>query len=133
MPYSQFDHTADIGLEAWGKDLEEAFREAARGMFDVITDVNTIEARSSVEVKVTGDSLEMLLVDFLSELVFLFEVRGMVFGEFDVTIEGLTLTAVCRGEPLDMEKHPQGSAVKAVSYHDISVEREGRIRVILDV
>ncbi len=136
MPYEQFDHTADIGLEAWGDGLEDVFCEIAKGMFDVITDIDKIEKKEEQEFRVKSDSLEMLLVDFLSEFVFLFEVDGMLFSEFSVDIqEGdeFVLKAVCKGEKLDLEKHPLGSAIKAVSYHEISVDPEGRIKVIFDV
>ncbi|MFO8109144.1 MAG: archease [Thermoplasmata archaeon] len=136
MPYKQFEHTADIGLEAWGDNLEKAFQEAAKGMFDVFTDIDTVEPREKHEIKAASDSLETLLVDFLSEFVFMFEVKSMLFCEFQVRIQEskeFTLEAVCRGEEIDLDKHPLDTAIKAVSYHEILVDREGKIRVIFDV
>ncbi len=136
MPYEQFEHTADIGLEAWGDGLEDVFCEIAKGMFDVITDIDKVEGRKEHVITVKSDSIETLLVDFLSEFVFLFEVEDMLFSEFDVSIqEGdeFVLKAVCRGEKLDLDKHPLGNAIKAVSYHEIMVDPEGRVKVIFDV
>ncbi len=136
MPYEQFDHTADVGVKAWGEGLEEAVREIARGMFDVITDIDTVDAVEEKVVEVESDSLEMLVVDFLSELVFVFEVEGMVFSDFKIEIhedDSYRLIARCFGEKMDLQKHPQGSAIKAVSYHEIEVDRDGRVRIIFDV
>ncbi len=136
MPYEQFDHTADVGVKAWGEGLEEAVREIARGMFDVITDIDTVDAVEEKVVEVESDSLEMLVVDFLSELVFVFEVEGMVFSDFEIEIhedDSYRLKARCFGEKMDLQKHPQGSAIKAVSYHEIEVDREGKVRIIFDV
>lgn len=84
--YTIIDHTADIGLEATGSDLNEAFVNAAGGMFDILSDDSHIRSLGSFEVMVEGDTLEDLLVDYLTRLLFLYEVEGYLFSEFGVDI-----------------------------------------------
>lgn len=136
MGFEQLEHTADVALRAWGEDLEEAFAEIARGMFSVITDLDKVEPTGEYRLELKADDLESLLVDFLSELVYLFEVESILFCEFDVTLkrddeQGMTVMA--RGEKMDVGKHELHGAVKAVSYHEIEVDPEGIVKVIFDV
>lgn len=84
--YTIIDHTADIGLEATGSDLNDAFVNAAGGMFDILSDDSYIESLRSFDVVVEGDTLEDLLVDYLTRLLILYEVEGYLFCEFGVEI-----------------------------------------------
>ena len=69
--YELIDHTADIGLKAYGKTLSEAYENAAKGMFDIITDSSEIESVGQYDIRLEAPDLGQLLVDFLSELLFL--------------------------------------------------------------
>ncbi len=136
MAYEQFEHTADIGVRANGKDLEEAFAEAAKGLFSVMTDIEKVDSVGEYHIEMSARDHEELLVDFLSELVYLFEVESLLFSEFEVDIKSndeKTLLVKARGERIDHDKHELKKAVKAVSYHDIKVDPKGEIQVILDV
>ncbi len=136
MAYEQFDHTADIGIKATGETLEETFGEAAKGLFSVITDIDKVESVGEYRIEMSAHDHEELLVDFLSELIYLFEVESLLFSEFDVSItsnDEKKLAVTARGEEIDDERHELLQAVKAVSYHDIKVDQEGEIRVIFDV
>ncbi len=136
MAYEQFEHTADVGIRATGDGLEEAFAEAARGMFSIITDIGEVSPVGELRIELSAEDPESLLVEFLSELIYLFEVRSMLFSRFDVKMEhrdGIRMTVIAMGEVIDREKHVLKGAVKAVSYHDIMVDRSGEIRVIFDV
>ncbi|MDH7506401.1 MAG: archease, partial [Candidatus Thermoplasmatota archaeon] len=66
--YELIDHTADVGIKAYGKTLSEAFENAAKGMFDIITNNSQIESIGEYEIFLEADNLEQLLVDWLSEL-----------------------------------------------------------------
>ncbi len=136
MAYEQFEHTADIGVKATGDSLEEAFAEVGKGMFNVMTDIDNVEPLGEYRIELKAHDYEELVVDFLSELIYLFEVESLLFSDFDVTItsnDEKELVVKARGEKIDSEKHELLTAVKAVSYHDIKVDLDGEIRVIFDV
>jgi len=80
--YEIIEHTADIGIKAFGKTLSETFENAAKGMFDIITDKSEIESTGQYEIKLDAPELEQLLVDWLSELLFLNASQNLVFGFF---------------------------------------------------
>ncbi len=134
MRYEFIEHTADIAIKAYGKSVEESFGNAATGMFDVITDVSKVEPKGEYQVRVKSDDLENLLVDWLSELLFLHETQDVLFSEFDVKIENLSLVATAKGEAINREKHELKSGVKAVTYHMLEVnEKEGYVMFLLDI
>ena len=136
QPYRTFEHTADIGLEAEGATLEAAFANAARGMFAIIVNDRPIEAREERMVTLPMvDDLDQLVVDWLSELLYLHDVEGLVFGDFTLTITD-ELRAVVRGEPYNRAKHGYGTEIKAVTYHLLNIKRTKKgvfIRVLFDV
>ncbi len=134
--YNTFEHTADIGIEAYGSTLEEAFENAAKGMFSIITDGSDIAPveKRDIELPVDSDK-EQLLVDWLSELLYINDVDGMVFGDFKVKIDG-KLVGEAWGEKYDREKHGYGAEIKAVTYHMLQIKRNKKgfyIRVLFDI
>lgn len=135
--YDIIDHTADIGLKAYGKDLSEAFENAAIGMFDIITDNSEIVSKEKQEIKLKSDDIEQLLVDWLSELVFLNSARNLVFGKFDVELDekNCELSAEIFGEEYDTSKHSMGAEIKAVTYHMLEVKKEPKlyVQVLFDI
>ncbi len=136
-PYELIDHTADIGLKAYGKTLSEAFAHAAKGMFDIITNSSEIENKGEYAIKLSADSLEQLLVDWLSELLFLQGAENLVFGVFTVTVneKRCILSATVFGEEFDREKHQVGIEIKAVTYHMLEVQRKSPcfVQVLFDI
>jgi SHS2 domain-containing protein len=134
MKYEFIEHTADIGIKAYGESVEESFANAALGMFNVMTDVSKVEPVGEYEVKVESDNLENLLVDWLGELLFLHETQDVLLSEFDVKIDGLSLDAKVKGETIDREKHELRDDVKAITYHMLEVnQEEGYLKVLLDI
>ncbi len=134
VSYEYLDHTADIGLKAYGSTLEEIFENAAVGMFDIMTDVETVEARGEVKVRVESQDLESLMVDWLTELLYVHELENVFLSAFEVAIHGLSLEATAKGETVDPSKHSMDLSIKAVTYHMIEVnEREGYAIVIFDI
>jgi SHS2 domain-containing protein len=134
MKYEYIEHTADIGIKAYGETVDESFANAALGMFNVMTDVSKVEPVGEFDVKVESDNLEDLLVDWLGELLFLHETQDVLLSEFDVKIDGLSLDAKVRGETLDREKHELKDDVKAITYHMLEVNQgEGYLKVLLDI
>ncbi len=134
MKYEFIEHTADIGIKAYGGSLDESFANAALAMFEVMTDVSKVKPVGEYEVRVEAENLEDLLVDWLGELLFLHETQDVLLSEFDVKIDNLSLDAKVRGEALDREKHELKDDVKAITYHMLEVnEREGFVKVLLDI
>ena len=80
--YELIDHTADVGVKAYGKTISEAFENAAKGMFDIITDKSEIENIGQYNIELKAPDLEQLLVDFLSDLLFLNSAKNLVFSFF---------------------------------------------------
>lgn len=134
MRYRLLDHTADALIEAYGKTLSERFANAAYAMFDQITDANAVHPVGEVEVSISADSAEQLLVDFLQELLFLHDTENLVFVEFDVRVSGKTLEATVRGEEFDKDRHQKRAVVKGVTYHNLEIDDDmQKIVLLLDV
>jgi SHS2 domain-containing protein len=136
LGYTIIDHTADIGMEASGKNLEETFENLALGMFAIITDGSVIENEIKKEILLPRDSdTEQLVIDWLSELLYLSDISGLVFGKFRVELSD-QLKAQVWGEPYSRDKHGYGAEIKAVTYHLLSVKNNKKgvtIRVLFDV
>ncbi|MFW6038240.1 MAG: archease [Candidatus Saliniplasma sp.] len=136
MSFEIVEHTADVGIHAKGKDLSEAFQEAARGMFSLITDMDKVEKEEVFKIELDSEEWDELLVDFLSELIYLHEVEDALFSDFRVDLisnDKKKLHAVVKGEKLDLNKHSFFTEIKAVSYHDILADPDGEVKVIFDV
>lgn len=133
--YELIDHTADVGIKAYGENISEAFENAAKGMFDIITDNSKIESKGEYKINLEYDDLEQLLVDWLSELLFIFETEQIVLGEFNVEIDNDSLQAKVFGENFDTSKHKIGSEIKAVTYHmlEVKTEKPYHVQVLFDI
>ena len=135
--YELIDHTADIGLKAYGKTLSEAFENAAKGMFDIITDNSEIESTGQYNIELNASDLEQLLVDFLSELLYLHSANNIVFGFFKLDIDeaNKSLKGTFYGEKFNLSKHKIGTEIKAVTYHMVEVKKNKsyRVQVLFDI
>ena len=134
--FEVFDHTADVGVRAWGPDLPAAFAQAARGLFSLLVPLDAIRETAARALAVEAGDPESLLVTWLDELLFVFETEGLVFSRFDVALPTPTaLTATAHGEPFDPRRHRGGVVVKAATYHQVAVDAgpPARVQVILDI
>ncbi|HIG99105.1 MAG TPA: archease, partial [Thermoplasmata archaeon] len=75
--YELVEHTADVGIKAFGKTVAEAFEHAARGMFDIITDESPIDPVGQYDIELEAPDREQLLVDWLSKLLFLNDAQDL--------------------------------------------------------
>ena len=143
MPYEYLEEigTADIAFEATGRDLSELFRAAADATTNVMIDnIAAIQPRETHQIELSNDKLDMLLFDFLQELIFLKDARRLLLRMRAVQVaesdENYFVKATAEGEPIDADRHHQRADVKAVTLHDFSVERteDGwKARVLLDI
>ena len=104
-------------------------------MFDIITDESTITPIGEYEIVLEAPGLEQLLVDWLSQLLFLNGAYGLVFGKFKVTLIGKRLSAHVFGERYDLTKHRMGVEIKAVTYHMLQVYEgdSSFVQVLFDI
>jgi SHS2 domain-containing protein len=137
VPFEAFDHTADIGLHAYGSTLAELFANAALGMESLMVAPDQVRSLVSREITAQGHDLVSLLVDWLDKLIFLFDTEFLLVRECEIqAISETGLTARVSGEPYDPQRHELSSAIKAVTWHEASVERtaEGyKATIIFDI
>ena len=138
--YETIDHTADIAIKAFGNSMPEAFGNAAYAMFDIMADIKKVGNRKEFHVELTAPDMEQLLVDWLSELLYLFEVEDTLFSEFKVSIRdnesspAPKLDATIKGETMDMDKHSLKTEIKAVTYHMLEIDTvENTVQVLFDI
>ncbi len=128
--YEYFEATADIGLKAYGKDLNEAFENAGLAIFNIISDTSDIDAIREIDFEVTSEDEVSLLYDYLEELLFYHEVEFMLFSEFHVEIdENLHLKARIIGEEIDWDKHERKTEIKAITFHKMDVKRTSHVEL----
>lgn len=135
--YKLLDHTADIGIIAFGEDISEAFGNAAYAMFDILTDIGKIKEKSSFEVQVSADNAAELLVVWLNELLYQYEVERFICRRFSIDdMDETSLHALVFGEKIDPVRHEIRTEIKSVTYHQFRVEKTDdgwEAQVIFDV
>lgn len=118
-----FEHTADLGLRAHAADLNTLFAEAARCLFSaIVEDPQSVRPLLEQSIAIGGDDRELLLFDFLRELLYRFDADHMLFCDFVVTVRPDGLTATVRGEPREPARHVLSHEVKAITYHGLIVQ-----------
>ncbi len=136
MKYEYFDVTADVGVKAYGATLNEVFENAAIAVFQVMCDTTMVAPRKKKKVLVRADDLGGLLCEWLTQLLGLKDIYGMMFSRFKVHVdeEKIALDGEAWGEET-REKHSIKTDVKAVTYHMMEVKKNDlwRGRFILDV
>jgi len=135
--YRVFDHTADLGVEIFGKTVQELFANAAFAVFDILTDLNRVRAIEEKKIAVEGEGWEDLLINYLREVLYLFNGEGLLLKEFSIIdIDPQQLRGKVSGEVFDPLKHRMNKEIKAVTYHQITVRETPDMwvgRVIFDV
>lgn len=135
--YQSFDHTADLGIKVSGKTLSDLFSNAALALFEVMIDAAGIEATQSRDIEIEGVDRADLLVNFLREILYLFNGEGLVLTACRIAqIDERRLKAEIHHGRYDARKHRVKTEIKAVTYHQAAVEKTVRGwqgRVIFDV
>ena len=143
MSYRFLDSVAiaDVAFEATGENLSELFSAAGNATINtMIESLDGILAKTSRKIEVSNAELDLLLFDFLEELIYYKDADGLLLRVTRVDIEKqgneFKLVATGTGEEIDPSRHEQRADVKAVTLHKFNVERTGegwRCFVILDV
>ena len=121
-PYRQLPHTADLAWRLWGASLPELFENAGCALSATVTDRRYLRRRATREVSLTAGDREALLVDWLNHLLYLFDVDGFLGRDFQVvSLTDERLEARVTGESFDPDRHPEKTAVKAATYHQLEI------------
>ncbi|MBI2101009.1 archease [Candidatus Woesearchaeota archaeon] len=118
---------ADIAYEAYGKDLNELFENAALAVFELSADLKTVDAKEKIEFGLENEKIDNLLYDFLSEILFLKDSKYMVFNKVKVEIKQnkkYNLKAIVEGDNINPQKQRLENDIKAVTMHMFEVKKE---------
>jgi len=135
MSFEEISHTADVKIHARAPTLEELFSETFKALIKVMYGT-TSKGEIQREVRIESSDIESLLIDFLSEVLFISEVESLVFSEVSLRINGLSLIAELKGEPFDPARHSGGSEVKGISYSGLAITHDANgymLDIIFDV
>jgi SHS2 domain-containing protein len=131
------DHTADVGIVVYGADLVELFSNAARALFSLIIEPESVQEKLRRDLKVSSEDKDSLLVEWLNELIYVFDAEHVLFRRFVINnLSEKLLQATCYGENFDPMKHKIKIGVKAATYHMLTLDKnnEGyKAQVIFDI
>ena len=140
MAYSFFSHTGDIGVTLSAESLDALFADAALALTDTLSDHRLIAVTRSTAVELHAAAVDLLLIDWINELIYRLETDGLIAARACVAITGggddWTLAGTVEGDTLNTVRHPVKTLVKAATYHALEVSRTGgewHATVVLDV
>ena len=134
MRYEEIEHTADVGIRAYGRTLDELFANAAEGMFSLIADLSKVRPVGEAEVRLTAEDIPTLLLRWLTELLYVHETDRLLFSSCEAKVTGTSLVGRARGEAIDKSRHELKLAIKAVTRHRLTVDpAKGVAEVIFDI
>ena len=135
--WEHFSHDADIGIRGIGPNAAAAFEQAALAMTAVMTDPAKIGRAKAVNITCEAPDIELLFMDWLNALVFEMATRGLIFGTFEVSVEGKRLHGLARGELVNRERHEPAAEIKGATMTRLAVTEDEpgmwRAQCVLDV
>jgi SHS2 domain-containing protein len=138
--FRYLDHMADTIVEAYGRSLEEAFENSGRALVNIMFGLEEVIAKKTMRIDVQGRDIENLLYCWLEKILLLVLVDEFIPSEFDASIimekSSILLTAIARGEDINLRRHVYHIEVKAITYHEMSIEQEKdnfTIRYLVDL
>ncbi|MEX2116231.1 MAG: archease [Bacteroidota bacterium] len=135
--YRILEHPADLGLEAWGETLSDAFRQSVLALISVIVDPSAVNRVTRRPVDIQASDPEQLLVRLLSEVLFCIDAERFITTQLVIDeMKGTALKGALIGESLDPAKHVFKLDVKAITYHQLSITENGgivRAKVFVDI
>jgi SHS2 domain-containing protein len=136
-PFEIIDHTADIGIVAYGADIKQVFANAALGLFSLMADLDDLEENVQRKLELSAEDAEVLLVEWLNELIYILDVEHIVFKRFEIDeLTSNQIKARCFGEKIKPGQHRLKREVKAATYHMLRLNKEDggyKVQVIFDI
>jgi SHS2 domain-containing protein len=135
MSFVEVSHTADVKIRATAPTLELLFSEALSALMEVLYGPDRKGGKER-EITIDADDHESLLREFLSEVLFIAEVDGLVFSGAEIRITGNHLAAILDGEPFDRRRHALGTEVKGISYSGLAITQDANgytLEIVFDV
>jgi len=130
------DHTADVGIRAYGASINQAFANAAKALFSLITELDNVDEVVYRDIELVAPDQESLLVEWLNELIYIFDAENIIFKRFNITqLNNTRLKARSYGEKVDSSKHKLKIGVKAATYHMLKVDKTNgcQVQVLFDI
>ncbi|MFC1987498.1 archease [Chloroflexota bacterium] len=130
------NHTADVGIIAYGADMKEVFVNAAKGLFSLIIELDDVKEVMQRDIELTALDQESLLVQWLNELIYLFDVDNILFKRFDISrLSQTELRAKSYGEKVDSSRHKIKIGVKAATYHMLKIDQSDgfKAQILFDI
>ncbi len=136
-PFEIIEHTADIGIVAYGADIKQVFANAALGLFNLMADLGNLKEGVKREIELSAEDIEVLLVQWLNELIYISEVEHVLFKRFEINeLSNTRLKAACFGEKIKAGQHRLKREIKAATYHMLKLNKENgsyQVRIIFDI
>jgi len=128
-PFELIDHTADVGIKAWGVTLTELFENAAKGMFSVIacegSKLQGSKVEKDIEINKDAGELEEMLVSWLSELLYIFNREKIYLDNFKISgLNSNSLKAKAGGVNIDLYQSNLYKEIKAITFHNLKIEED---------
>jgi SHS2 domain-containing protein len=136
-PFEIIDHTADIGIVAYGADIKQVFANAALGLFNLMADLDNLKEDVKRDIELSAEDVEVLLVEWLNELIYISEVEHIIFKRFEINeLSNTQLKATCFGEKIKPGQHRLKREIKAATYHMLRLNKEDgsyKVQIIFDI
>jgi len=136
-PFEIIDHTADIGIVVHGADIKQVFANAALGLFNLMADLDNLKEDTRREIKLSAEDVEVLLIEWLNELIYISEVEHIIFKKFEIDeLSNTNLKATCFGEKIKPGQHRLKREIKAATYHMLRINKENgsyKVQIIFDI
>lgn len=138
--FDYFDHEADVGIIGYGKNLNEAFEEGAKAMFNVMMDLENIKPEREIKINAEAYDEEALFVEWLNSLLAYKDIEDMLFSDFKSDIRYISgkyiLNGIARGEKIDYDTYNPNTEVKGATYSQLKIEKTNnlyKVQCIVDI
>jgi SHS2 domain-containing protein len=136
-PFEVINHTADIGIVAYGADIKQLFANAALGLFNLMADLDNLKENTKREIEMSAEDAEVLLIEWLNELIYISEVEHIIFKKFEINeLSNTQLKAMCFGEKIKPGQHRLKREIKAATYHMLQLNKKDgsyKVQIIFDI
>jgi len=136
-PFEIINHTADIGIVVYGANIKQLFANAALGLFNLMADLENLKEDVKREIELSAEDVEVLLVEWLNELIYISEVEHIIFKRFEINeFSNNQLRAMCFGEKINAGQHRLKREIKAATYHMLRLNKEDgnyKVQIIFDI